>query len=149
MPKRFWIQTNASVLFWKSKWECGVYAIIFLIVGFISLLIDMNAGNVAAFSTFIFLFIGGLNLLIFLFKVIRRSKTKSNFNQKLNSLFYTTKWKNGLYGLFFLLIGVVLFIKEETNSDSLAIQLALLFGTSETFIFIAKLLNISEFKQID
>lgn len=134
-------------MFWKSKWECGIYAIIFLIAGFFFLI--KNGGIATAFSTQVFLFIGSLNLILFAFKAIRKRKSTSNFNQKLNSIFYTTKWKNGLYGLFFILIGVILFIKKEAPSDFLAIQLALLFGITETLIFITKLLNFNKSEQTD
>jgi hypothetical protein len=136
-------------MFWKSKWERLVYAVIFLMTGFISLIVDFNAGNGAAFSTLVFLFIGSLNLILFAFKAIRKRKVTSNLNQKLNGVLYTTKWKNGLYGLFFLLIGMILYFKKETTSDSLAIQLALLFGATETFIFIVKFFNLNKSKQID
>lgn len=136
-------------MFWKSKWERFVYAVIFFMTGFISLIVDLNAGNGAAFSTIVFLFIGSLNLVLFAFKAIRKRKVTSNLNHKLNSELYTTKWKNGLYGLFFLLIGVILYLKKETSSDFLGIQLALLFGATEAFIFIAKLLNFNKFKQMN
>ncbi|HEA28579.1 MAG TPA: hypothetical protein ENH91_01055 [Leeuwenhoekiella sp.] len=134
-------------MFWKSKWECGVYASIFLMAAFIFMI--QNSASIYKPVTQLCLFIGSFNLILFLFKTIRKNPSIADTNLKSNSIFYKSKWQNGLYALLFLIVGVILFLKKEATLDSLVIQLALLFGSVEMLIFIVKILKLNKFKQMD
>lgn len=56
-------------------------------------------------------------------------------------MFNKNKWTHAIYGIVFLITGIILIIKNDGNLDSLAIQLFLIFGSVNLLYFAFKALK--------
>lgn len=114
------------MIFWRSKWECGVYALIFLVAALLTFI--LNGGMLDSVQLVLYVIISTINLLLWIYKSYNKPLNTSHF-------FSGSKWTNGLYGLFFLGVALILFLNEEAGFSSAAVQLSLLFGGIEAFLF--------------
>lgn len=123
-------------MFWKTKEECAIYAIVFLSAGFLITVPELQYSD--GFAGQLFFLIAGINLLFLIFKSIYIPEiTKKDSTQWiLNDS--EVKWGNALYGLFFISVAFILVEKEDRTFNSLAFLLAILFGLSEIVMFLVR-----------
>lgn len=119
------------MIFWRSKWECGIYAVVFLLAALVAFI--LNGGTLEGILVVLYLFISVTNLLMWIYKTYKMPDTSSFFSG--------SKWTNGLYGLFFLGVALILIFTEGAGLTSAAVQLSLLFGGVEALLFLIRLIT--------